>query len=65
MPVKRYYIRRRKEEVALLKKNEGYLNDYAALCKEADRLEPEMFDRYEVQGGLRDQNGNRTAWEIR
>ncbi|MCI8431624.1 MAG: citrate/2-methylcitrate synthase [Lachnospiraceae bacterium] len=58
MPVKRYYIRRRKEEVALLKKNEGYLNDYAALCKEADRLEPEMFDRYEVQRGLRDKNGN-------
>ena len=41
-----------------MKKNEGYLNDYAALCKEADRLEPEMFDRYEVQRGLRDKNGN-------
>lgn len=41
-----------------MKKNEGYLNDYAALCRDADRLEPQMFDRYEVQRGLRDKNGN-------
>lgn len=41
-----------------MKKNELYLNEYAALCREADRLEPEMFDRYEVQRGLRDKNGN-------
>jgi len=41
-----------------LKKSEGYLNEYAALCREADRLEPQMFDQYEVQRGLRDKNGN-------
>lgn len=39
-------------------KNELYLNEYAALCREADKLEPEMFERYEVQRGLRDKNGN-------
>ena len=39
-----------------MKKSELYLNEYAALCREADRLEPEMFDRYEVQRGLRDKN---------
>lgn len=41
-----------------MKKNEGYLNDYAALCREADRVEPQLFDKYEVQRGLRDKNGN-------
>ncbi len=41
-----------------MKKNELYLNDYAQLCREADHLEPEMFDQYEVQRGLRDKNGN-------
>ncbi len=41
-----------------MKKNELYLNDYARLCREADCLEPEMFDKYEVQRGLRDKNGN-------
>lgn len=41
-----------------MKRSELYLNEYAALCREADRLEPEMFDRYEVQRGLRDKNGN-------
>lgn len=41
-----------------MKKSELYLNEYAALCREADRLEPQMFDRYEVQRGLRDKNGN-------
>ncbi|SOY29496.1 2-methylcitrate synthase [Acetatifactor muris] len=41
-----------------MKKNELYLNDYAQLCREADGLEPEMFDKYEVQRGLRDKNGN-------
>lgn len=34
------------------------MNDYAQLCREADHLEPEMFDKYEVQRGLRDKNGN-------
>ncbi|MCM1058033.1 MAG: citrate/2-methylcitrate synthase [Firmicutes bacterium] len=41
-----------------MKKNELYLNEYAELCREADRLEPQMFERYEVQRGLRDKNGN-------
>ncbi len=41
-----------------MKKNELLLNDYAQLCREADCLEPEMFDKYEVQRGLRDKNGN-------
>ena len=41
-----------------MKKNEGYLNDYAALCREADRLEPQLFEKYDVQRGLRDKNGN-------
>lgn len=41
-----------------MKKNELLFNDYAKLCRETDRLEPELFDRYEVQRGLRDKNGN-------
>ncbi len=41
-----------------MKKNEIVMNDYAQLCKTADHLEPEMFDKYEVQRGLRDKNGN-------
>lgn len=41
-----------------MKKNEFLLNEYAQLCREADRLEPELFDKYEVQRGLRDKNGN-------
>ncbi|MCM1027350.1 MAG: citrate/2-methylcitrate synthase [Roseburia sp.] len=28
------------------------------MCREADRLEPQLFDEYEVQRGLRDKNGN-------
>ena len=41
-----------------MKKNEIVMNDYAQLCRRADHLEPEMFDKYEVQRGLRDKNGN-------
>ena len=41
-----------------MKKNEIAMNDYAQLCRSADHLEPEMFDKYEVQPGLRDKNGN-------
>lgn len=41
-----------------MKKNEEQLINYAELCREADRLEPEMFEKYEVQRGLRDKNGN-------
>ncbi len=40
-----------------MKKNE-LLNGYAKLCREADSLEPELFDKYDVQRGLRDKNGN-------
>ena len=36
----------------------GYLTRYAALCRQADRLDEGMFDQYEVQRGLRDKNGN-------
>ena len=35
-----------------MKKNEGYLNDYAVLCREADKLEPQLFEKYDVQRGL-------------
>lgn len=41
-----------------MKKNGIVMNDYAQLCRTADHLEPEMFDQYEVQRGLRDKNGN-------
>ena len=41
-----------------MKKGEGYLNDYAQLCRNADQLDPELFEKYEVQRGLRDKNGN-------
>ena len=41
-----------------MKKNDSYLNDYARLCINADQLDPALFDKYEVQRGLRDKNGN-------
>ncbi len=41
-----------------MKKKDGYLKEYAQLCREADSLEPQLFDKYEVQRGLRDKNGN-------
>ena len=41
-----------------MKKNEAYLNDYAQLCRNADQLDPSLFDKYEVKRGLRDKNGN-------
>ena len=41
-----------------MKKNELLMGNYAELCREADRLSPEMFDKYEVQRGLRDKTGN-------
>jgi len=40
-----------------LKKNDLLLDSYAELCREADSLAPELFDKYEVQRGLRDKNG--------
>ena len=41
-----------------MKKNDSYLCDYAQLCRNADQLDPALFDKYEVQRGLRDKNGN-------
>ena len=39
-------------------KKTDIFNDYAQLCRKADHLEPELFERHEVQRGLRDKNGN-------
>ena len=41
-----------------MKKNDYMWEEYAALCREADSLDTEMFEKYEVQRGLRDKNGN-------
>ncbi len=41
-----------------MKKNDIYYGDYATLCREADRIDLALFDRYDVQRGLRDKNGN-------
>ena len=41
-----------------MKKGDTQLNEYAALCRNADQLEPGMFEQNEVQRGLRDKNGN-------
>ena len=41
-----------------MKKNEIYYAEYAQLCREADKIDPRLFDEYGVQRGLRDKNGN-------
>ncbi len=41
-----------------MKKNELLWEEYAKLSREADSLNAEMFEKYEVQRGLRDKNGN-------
>lgn len=41
-----------------MKKNDLMWDEYAKLCREADSLEAEMFEKYEVQRGLRDKSGN-------
>lgn len=41
-----------------MKKNGIDYSEYAALCREADQIDLTLFDRYEVQRGLRDKNGN-------
>ena len=41
-----------------MKKSEIDYEGYAALCREADCIEPGMFDEYGVLRGLRDKNGN-------
>lgn len=39
-------------------KREEYLAEYAALCRGMDKIDVGLFDRYGVQRGLRDKNGN-------
>ncbi len=41
-----------------MRKKDSYLADYASLCREADKIELQLFDEYGVQRGLRDKNGN-------
>ena len=41
-----------------MKKNDGYLAEYADLCRKADKLDLGLFDEYGVKRGLRDKNGN-------
>ncbi|MCM1091678.1 MAG: citrate/2-methylcitrate synthase [Butyrivibrio sp.] len=41
-----------------MKKSGIDYGDYAALCREADQINLDLFDKYEVQRGLRDKNGN-------
>lgn len=41
-----------------MKKYDNFLADYAALCRNADSIEPQLFDEHGVQRGLRDKNGN-------
>ena len=42
----------------MMKKNDGYLEEYSALCRGADKLDLSLFDEYGVKRGLRDKNGN-------
>ncbi len=41
-----------------MRKDNGYLKDYANLCVSTDKIEPNLFSEYGVQRGLRDKNGN-------
>lgn len=41
-----------------MKKNDSYLADYAALCRDADKIDLNLFDEMGVQRGLRDKSGN-------
>lgn len=41
-----------------MRRKEEYLNEYAALCREADKIDVQLFNEYGVQRGLRDKNGN-------
>lgn len=41
-----------------MKKNDNYLLEQAALCREADKIDVSLFDEYGVMRGLRDKNGN-------
>jgi citrate synthase len=41
-----------------MKRKEEHLEEYAALCREADQIDVNLFDEHGVQRGLRDKNGN-------
>ena len=41
-----------------MKKNENDFAEYVELCRAADRIDLSMYERYDVQRGLRDKNGN-------
>lgn len=41
-----------------MNQKEKYLLECAALCREADKIDVNLFDEYGVQRGLRDKNGN-------
>ncbi len=41
-----------------MKKNGIYYGDYAEMCRKADQIDLDLFNKYEVQRGLRDKNGN-------
>jgi citrate synthase len=41
-----------------MKRKEEHLEEYAALCREADKIDVNLFDEHGVQRGLRDKNGN-------
>lgn len=41
-----------------MKKNETFLADYAAICRQEDQIDVDLFEKHGVQRGLRDKNGN-------
>ncbi len=41
-----------------MRKDNSYFTEYAAFCREADKIDVSFFDEYGVQRGLRDKNGN-------
>lgn len=41
-----------------MKKNENYLAEYAAICREYDQIDTALFEEHGVLRGLRDKNGN-------
>ena len=34
------------------------INRWATICENAEKIDPQLFDEYEVKRGLRDKNGN-------
>lgn len=41
-----------------MKKIDSHFGEYAELCREADKIDPHLFDEHGVLRGLRDKNGN-------